>query len=82
MAHRFNVRCMMCGRTAGLVNEGVFHRLANNPPLSTHAGRSSCGFCRGSLFLEADDGAAALPIAMADGRRRAAPDRAARRQAS
>jgi hypothetical protein len=62
MGHRFNVRCMMCGRTAGLVHEGVFRRLRNTPPLTTRAGRPACGFCRGSLFLEADVTAEGFPL--------------------
>ena len=82
MAHRFNVRCMMCGRTAGLVHEGVFRRLPDTPPLTTRSGRSSCGFCYGSLYLEADDSAALLPTDMVDGRERAVPERVARRRAS
>lgn len=82
MAHRFNVRCMMCGRTAGQVHEGVFRRLPNTPPLIAHAGRTSCGFCRGSLYLEADDSAASLRASTFDGQKRATPERVARRRAS
>jgi hypothetical protein len=82
MAHRFNVRCMMCGRTAGLVHDGVFRRLPNTPPLVARGGRTSCGFCRGSLYLEADDGATSLPMATVDGRERTAPERVSRRRAS
>ena len=82
MAHRFNVRCMMCGRTAGQVHEGVFRRLPNTPPLMARAGRSSCGFCHGSLYLEADDSVPGVPMSTFEGRQRAAPERVARRRAS
>jgi hypothetical protein len=85
MRHRFTVRCMLCGRTAGLVHEGVFRRQADAPPLAARAGRSACGYCRGSLFLEPDDTAGAFPVAefpQVQGGRRAAPQRTAGRRAS
>ena len=55
MAHFFNVHCMLCGRASGQVRNGSFKRLASAPPLKTQAGRSRCGFCGGSLYLEAED---------------------------
>lgn len=55
MARLFNVHCMLCGRPAGQVRDGSFRRLPSAPPLATRAGRSRCGYCGGSLFLEAED---------------------------
>ena len=55
MAQFFNVHCMLCGRAAGQVRNGSFTRLPSAPPLRTEHGRSRCGFCGGSLYLEAED---------------------------
>jgi hypothetical protein len=55
MAHFYNVHCMLCGRASGQVRNGTFRRLPSAPPLRTQAGRSRCGFCGGSLYLEAED---------------------------
>jgi hypothetical protein len=55
MANLFNVHCMLCGRHAGQVRNGTFQRLATAPPLRQRGGKSRCGFCGGSLFLEAED---------------------------
>jgi hypothetical protein len=55
MASLFNVHCMLCGRPAGQVRNGSFRRLASAPPLKVQAGRSRCGYCAGSLYLEAED---------------------------
>jgi hypothetical protein len=55
MAHFYNVHCMLCGRAAGQVRNGTFRRLQSAPPLKTQAGRSRCGYCGGSLYLEAED---------------------------
>jgi hypothetical protein len=55
MAHLFNVHCMLCGRASGQVRNGAFRRLPTAPPLKVEAGRSRCGFCGGSLYLEAED---------------------------
>jgi len=46
---------MLCGRHSGQVRNGTFQRLSTAPPLRTQAGRSRCGFCGGSLYLEAED---------------------------
>jgi len=55
MANLYNVHCMLCGRASGQVRNGTFRRLASAPPLKVQAGRSRCGFCGGSLYLEAED---------------------------
>jgi hypothetical protein len=55
MAHFFNVHCMLCGRQSGQVRDGKFRRLPSAPPLAVRAGQSRCGFCSGSLYLEAED---------------------------
>jgi len=55
MAHLFNVHCMLCGRASGQVRDGAFRRLPSAPPLRVRAGQSRCGFCGGSLYLEAED---------------------------
>jgi hypothetical protein len=55
MASLFNVHCMLCGRASGQVRNGKFQRLPSAPPLATRAGQSRCGFCGGSLYLEAED---------------------------
>ena len=55
MASLFNVHCMLCGRHSGQVRNGTFQRLSTAPPHRTQAGRSRCGFCGGSLYLEAED---------------------------
>jgi hypothetical protein len=55
MAHLYNVHCMLCGRASGQVRNGSFRRLPSAPPLKVQAGRSRCGFCGGSLYLEAED---------------------------
>jgi len=55
MAHVFNVHCMLCGRASGQVRDGTFRRSPNTPPLAVRAGQSRCGFCGGSLYLEAED---------------------------
>ncbi|MFN8632700.1 MAG: hypothetical protein U0893_02510 [Chloroflexota bacterium] len=46
---------MLCGRASGQVRDGAFRRLPSAPPLKTRAGRSRCGYCGGSLYLEAED---------------------------
>jgi hypothetical protein len=55
MAHLFNVHCMLCGRASGQVRNGAFQRLSSAPPLKQQGGSSRCGFCGGSLYLEAED---------------------------
>lgn len=55
MATIFNVHCMLCGRRSGQVRDGTFQRLASAPPLRQRGNRSRCGFCDGSLYLEAED---------------------------
>lgn len=55
MSSLFNVHCMLCGRASGQVRNGSFQRGAGAPPLKTQGGRSRCGFCGGSLYLEAED---------------------------
>jgi hypothetical protein len=55
MAHLFNVHCMLCGRASGQVRDGAFRRFQGAPPLAVRAGQSRCGFCGGSLYLEAED---------------------------
>ena len=55
MAHLFNVHCMLCGRPSGQVQNGSFRRLPSAPPLQVRAGQSRCGYCGGSLYLEAED---------------------------
>jgi hypothetical protein len=57
MASLFNVHCMLCGRHAGQVRNGTFRRLPSAPPLMVRAGKSRCGYCSGSLYLEAEDSA-------------------------
>lgn len=54
MANLFNVSCMLCGRAAGQVREGSFVRLTGAPPLRSRGGRAACGYCSGSLYLEAE----------------------------
>jgi hypothetical protein len=55
MATLFNVHCMLCGRPAGQLRDGTFRRFPSAPPLKVQAGRSRCGHCAGSLYLEAED---------------------------
>ena len=55
MASLFNVHCMLCGRHSGQVRDGTFRRLQGAPPLAVRAGKSRCGYCGGSLYLEAED---------------------------
>jgi hypothetical protein len=55
MAHLFNVHCMLCGRASGQVRNGAFRRHAGAPPLKVQNGKSRCGYCGGSLYLEAED---------------------------
>jgi hypothetical protein len=55
MAHFFNVHCMLCGRASGQVRNGKFRRLPSAPPLKAQGGQSRCGFCGGSLYMEAED---------------------------
>jgi hypothetical protein len=55
MFYVYNVSCMMCGRASGCVRNGAFERLPTAPPLDARGGRSRCGFCGGSLYLEAED---------------------------
>jgi hypothetical protein len=55
MAHLFNVHCMLCGRPAGQLHDGTFRRLPSAPPLKRQAGRTRCGYCAGTLYLEAED---------------------------
>lgn len=55
MAQSFNVHCMLCGRPAGQVRNGSFRRHPGAPPLATRAGKQRCGYCVGSLYLEAED---------------------------
>ena len=55
MASLFNVHCMLCGRHSGHVRDGTFRRLPGAPPLAVRAGKSRCGYCGGSLYLEAED---------------------------
>ena len=55
MAHLFNVHCMLCGRASGQLRDGAFRRLASAPPLAVRDGQSRCGYCGGSLYLEAED---------------------------
>ena len=51
----FNVQCVMCGRAAGQVMNGVFvpNRRVRNP-VAGKAG-SRCGECGGNLYLEPDE---------------------------
>jgi hypothetical protein len=55
MAQLFNVHCMLCGRPSGHVRDGSFRRLPGAPPLAVRAGKTRCGYCGGSLYLEAED---------------------------
>jgi hypothetical protein len=55
MAQAFNVHCMLCGRPSGQVRNGAFRRLPSAPPLAVRAGKTRCGYCGGSLYLEAED---------------------------
>jgi hypothetical protein len=55
MAHLYNVHCMLCGRASGQVRNGTFRRLPSAPPLQVQGNKSRCGFCGGSLYLEAED---------------------------
>jgi hypothetical protein len=55
MASLFNVHCMLCGRHSGQVRDGSFRRHPSAPPLAVSAGKSRCGYCGGSLYLEAED---------------------------
>ena len=55
MASLYNVHCMLCGRHSGQVRDGTFRRLPSAPPLAKRAGKSRCGYCGGSLYLEAED---------------------------
>ncbi len=51
----FNVQCVMCGRAAGQVMNGLF---VPNPRVSRPvAGKSGsrCGECGGNLYLEPDE---------------------------
>lgn len=55
MANLYNVHCMLCGRPSGQVRNGRFQRSPSAPPLTVRAGKSRCGYCGGSLYLEAED---------------------------
>lgn len=55
MAQMFNVHCMLCGRQAGQVRAGRFRRMPGAPKPRISGNRTSCGYCGGSLYLEADD---------------------------
>lgn len=63
MAHLFNVHCMLCGRLSGHVRNGTFYRLPEAPPIVVKAGRSRCGFCGGSIYLEAEESPFAQELA-------------------
>jgi hypothetical protein len=62
MPHVFNVHCMMCGRAAGYVRNGVFTKLPNVPPPVVLKGRSRCGTCGGNVYLEAEDSPFSPPV--------------------
>ena len=51
----FNVQCVMCGRAAGQLLDGVF--LPNQHTRAPIAGNggSRCGECGGNLYLEPDE---------------------------
>ena len=51
----FNVQCVMCGRAAGQVMNGLF--VANQRVSKPIAGKSGsrCGECGGNLYLEPDE---------------------------
>lgn len=59
MAHLiqvFNVQCVMCGRAAGQLLNGMF--LPNGhtrTPTPGKSGGSRCGECGGNLYLEPDE---------------------------
>jgi len=55
MAQIFNVHCMLCGRQSGQLRNSRFQRLEGAPAPKSDGRRTVCGFCGGSLYLEADD---------------------------
>ncbi|HYY90098.1 MAG TPA: hypothetical protein VFA49_14970 [Chloroflexota bacterium] len=51
----FNVQCVMCGRAAGQLMNGMFVRSQRvKPPIAGKSG-SRCGECGGNLYLEPDE---------------------------
>ena len=51
----FNVQCVMCGRGAGQLLNGVFIRSEHGrAPVASNTG-SRCGDCGGNLYLEPEE---------------------------
>jgi hypothetical protein len=51
----FNVQCVMCGRAAGQIIDGIFVPNAHvHKPVAAKNG-SRCGECGGNLYLEPDE---------------------------
>ncbi len=51
----FTVQCVMCGRAAGQIMNGVFVKNQHTPAPIPDAKGSRCGECGGNLYLEPDD---------------------------
>lgn len=62
MTANYSVQCMMCGRSVGLIGNGVFWPTPEAPIIVKKAGRSCCGFCGGNLILEYDDSLVSRPM--------------------
>jgi ParB family chromosome partitioning protein len=50
----FSIKCMMCGRPAGRLDGGRLMRAGQTQVPTARKGRSVCGACGGSLYLEAE----------------------------
>jgi hypothetical protein len=68
----FNVQCVMCGRAAGQLMNGVFVQSTKAPaPIPGKTG-SRCGECGGNLYLEPDEAITPFMAAQITRERRAA----------
>ena len=73
----FNVQCVMCGRAAGQLMNGVF--VPNQRVRLPMAGKngSRCGECGGNLYLEPDESVTPFMATQIQAQRTAAQQQAA-----
>ncbi|MBV9171358.1 MAG: hypothetical protein JOZ81_14875 [Chloroflexi bacterium] len=73
----FNVQCVMCGRAAGQLMNGVFvHNQRVRVPIPGKSG-SRCGECGGNLYLEPDESVTPFMATQIQAQRTAAQQQAA-----